>query len=67
MKHFIGEKKMTKQEKELREMSNSELLDHFDNICSQMTKEINSVRGQTKKTTTDWQITKAELLRRLEG
>lgn len=58
---------MTKQEKELREMSNADLVGHFDYICTKLTHEVGSMRGQTKKTTTDWQMTKAELLRRLDN
>lgn len=57
---------MKQKEKEVREMNNEKLVDHFDNVCAQMTKEINSTKGQTKKTTADWEITRAELIRRLD-
>lgn len=56
---------MTK--KELSNMSNSELVGHFDYVCTRLTHEANSVRGVTKKTTEDYEMTKDELLKRLEG
>lgn len=56
---------MTK--KELTNMSNSELVGHFDYVCTKLTHEAGSVRGETKKTTEDYKMTKDELLKRLEG
>lgn len=56
---------MTK--KELTNMSNSELVGHFDYVCTRLTHEAGSVRGETKKTTEDYKMTKDELLKRLEG
>lgn len=53
--------------KELKALSNEELVEHFDFICTKLTHEVGSMRGQTKKTTTDWEQTKAELLKRLNG
>ena len=53
--------------KELKAMSNEELVRHFDYICTKLTHEVGCLKGQTKKTTTDWERTKAELLRRLNG
>lgn len=57
---------MTKLQKEITELSNEDLVDRFDYVCATMTKEINSVRGQTKKTANEWQLVRDELLRRLQ-
>ena len=54
---------MTK--KEITNMTNEQLVEHFDSVCTKLTCEVNTRRGQTKKTTADWEITRAELLRRL--
>lgn len=55
---------MTKRE--LKSMGNERLVDHFDFICTKLTHEVNSTRGQTKKTVDDYEMTKAELLQRME-
>ena len=57
---------MTKLQKKITELSNEDLVDRFDHVCVTMTKEINSVRGQTKKTANEWQLVRGELLRRLQ-
>lgn len=56
---------MTK--KELTNIGNRELVEHFDYVCTRLTHEAGSVRGETKKTTEDYKMTKDELLKRLEG
>ena len=56
---------MTK--KELTNMTNKELVGHFDYVCTKLTHEAGSVRGETKKTSEDFRMTKEELLRRLDG
>lgn len=56
---------MTKQD--IQKLTNEELVDHFDNACSKLTKEANSKGGETKKTQNDFELTRAELLKRLNG
>ena len=58
---------MTKYEKELRELNAEELVNRFDDLCTTITCEVNSRRGQTKKTTTNWELCKKELIRRMSN
>ena len=58
---------MTKYEKELRELNAEELVERFDYLCVTLTNEVNSRRGQTKKTTNAYGMCRNELIRRLSN
>ncbi|GEM_PF-6614536 len=57
---------MTKLQKEIMELSDRDLVGRFETLTVSEVHEENSVRGLTKKTHNEWQLTRDELLRRLE-
>ena len=56
---------MTALEKEIRSLNNKDLVGRFETLTVCEVHEENSRRGLTKKTHKEWEIVKAELLRRL--
>lgn len=51
----------------LEERANEALLDHFDWVCSEMTKQENTKRGVTKKIENDYNKTRALILEKMNG
>lgn len=58
---------MTAYQKELEALSNEMLVGRFDSVVTVYTHECNSRRGLTKKTEKEYELVKAELLKRMEG
>lgn len=58
---------MTKLQKEIKELSNADLVNRFETLTVSKVHEENSVRGLTKKTHYEWQLVHDELVRRLDA
>ena len=56
---------MTKLEKELKELDNKQIVKRFESLTIILTNEVNSRRGQTKRTTHEYECAKKELYSRL--